>query len=348
MFNLSAHISHKVAHRALAVAVATIASFATSVSVVAPASRASAAANGYNWPVKPFDQPHPIRANFGDPRTTFDEPATAHGLMTSDGVFDFHFGIDISVSDGTAVYPVRSGTVSLLSGRTVAVSSGDGFVTEYWHIIPTVTPGQQVTAYETVLGHVMKGYEHVHFTERDHGRAVNPLTPGHLEPYEDSTTPRIRSISFRESNTGTELLPEYLHGRVVLIADGCDTPAMPVPGLWHDLPVAPALITWRIERAKDGKVVLREQKAFDTRVTIPPRRAFWQYYARGTRQNMSTFGKQRSWRAPGVYLYKLSRRPLDTARLANGIYQLVVTATDIRGNSSSSQQVFIVRNGKGL
>jgi hypothetical protein len=51
---------------------------------------------------------------------------------------------------------------------------------------------------------------------------------------------------------------------------------------------------------------------------------------------------------PGVYLYKLTRTPFDTTRLPNGIYTLRVTATDIRGNTSSSRQVFIVHNGHAL
>ena len=63
------------------------------------------------------------------------------------------------------------------------------------------------------------------------------------------------------------------------------------------------------------------------------------------RQNVATFGIQRAWRTPGTYLYRLTRTPLDTRRLPNGVYRLVVTATDIRGNSGSLEQVFIVRNG---
>jgi hypothetical protein len=236
--------------------------------------------------------------------------------------------------------------VSLHNARTVTVESGDGFAAQYWHIVPAVRPGRRVTAYETVLGHVMKDYGHVHFTELDHGRAVNPLAPGHLAPYQDSTRPTVLSISFRQSDTGPELLPEFVHGRVVLIASACDKPALPVPGDWNDLPVAPALLTWRIERAKDGKMVRPTRTAFDARVTNPPDSQFWQYYARGTRQNMTTFAEQRAWREPGTYLYKLTRQPFDTSRLATGIYQLVVTATDMRGNRSSSKQVFIVRNGK--
>lgn len=312
-------------------------------SPLVPTTRASAASSSYNWPVAPFDRPHPVRANFGDPRTTFNSLPTPHGLMTSGGIFALHFGIDISTPDGTAVYPVRSGVASLVNGRAVGVDSGSGFTTQYWHIIPAIKPGQRVEAYKTVLGHVMKGYEHVHFSEISHGRFVNPLAPGHLGPYQDTTIPRVTAISFRESELGPELLPEYLHGRVVPIVQAYDKPALPVPGDWNDLPVAPALITWRVETAKNHKVVLPYQKGFDVRLALPTD-PFWQCYARGSRQNMATFKKQRAWREPGVYLYRLGRGYFDTTHIRNGIYALVVTATDIRGNQSSTRQVFIVRN----
>lgn len=335
------------ARRRIALSLAALSLGALLVPFVLPATRASAAGSGYNWPVKPFDRPHPVRANFGDPRTTFAGPPTPRGLMTSGGIFELHFGIDIATSDGTAVYPVRSGIASLVNGRAVGVDSGDGFVAEYWHIVPAIRPGQKVEAFETVLGHVMKGYEHVHFTEIDNRRIVNPLAPGHLGPYQDRTTPRVTSISFRQSDTGPDVLPEFVHGRVVLIARAYDVTALPVPGDWNDLPVAPALLTWRVESAKYGKVVVRERTAFDVRTTLPDE-DFWQCYARGTRQNMATFNGQRAWRVPGVYLYKLTRTPFDTTRLPNGIYTLRVTATDIRGNTSSSRQVFIVHNGHAL
>jgi hypothetical protein len=333
--------------RAIVLSLVALSLAALAVSCVIPTARASAAGRGYRWPVKPFDRPHPVRANFGDPRTTFSGPPTPRGLMTSSGIFALHFGIDIATPDGTAVYPVRSGVASLINDRVVAVDSGGGFVAEYWHIVPTIKPGQKVEAFKTVLGHVMKGYEHVHFTEIDRGRIVNPLALGHLSPYDDRTTPRVSSIWFRESDTGPEVLPEFVHGRVVMIAQAYDMPALPVPGDWANLPVAPALITWHVEHAKDGNVVLRERTAFDVRSTLPDE-DFWQCYARGTRQNMANFDGQRAWREPGVYLYMLSRIPFDTTRLANGIYALVVTAADIRGNRSSTRQVFIVRNGHAL
>jgi hypothetical protein len=218
------------ARRRIALSLAALSLGTLLVPFVLPATRASAAGSGYNWPVKPFDRPHPVRANFGDPRTTFAGPPTPRGLMTSSGIFELHFGIDIATSDGTAVYPVRSGIASLVNGRAVGVDSGDGFVAEYWHIVPAIRPGQKVEAFKTVLGHVMKGYEHVHFTEIDNRRIVNPLAPGHLGPYQDRTTPRVTSISFRQSDTGPEVLPEFVHGRVVLIAGAYDVTALPVPG----------------------------------------------------------------------------------------------------------------------
>jgi hypothetical protein len=132
-----------------------------------------------------------------------------------------------------------------------------------------------------------------------------------------------------------------------MIANAFDTPALSVPGVWADLPVAPALVTWRIERAHDGKIAVSTHTAFDVRRTLPTT-PFWAHYARGTRQNMATFATQRAWREPGVYLYKLTTTPFDTGHLTNGIYRLVVTATDIRGNSGSIGRTFIVHNGRPL
>jgi hypothetical protein len=263
--------------------------------------------------------------------------------MTAGGIFELHNGLDISALNGTPVYAVRSGTVSLLNSETVTVDSGDGFVAQYWHVAPAVQPGQQAIADQTVLGNV-KGFEHVHFTELDNGRPVNPLAPGHLCPYLDTTVPQVAAISFRSSSSGPELLPEFVHGKVVMTASAFDMPQLPAVGKWGDLPVAPALITWRIERARDGHLVVPEHTAFDVRSTLP-RTAFWKLYARGTRQNMTKFaGYPRAWRVPGVYLYRLTPQPFDTTSIPTGIYTLVATATDIRGNQGSTRQIFIIRN----
>jgi hypothetical protein len=107
--------------------------------------------------------------------------------------------------------------------------------------------------------------------------------------------------------------------------------------------VAPALVRWRVERVKTGKVVVSERTAFDVRSTLPSNDAFWTYYARGSHQNMLQFTTKRFWDQPGKYLYRLGD-VFDTRRLHDGLYQVVVTVSDTRGNSSSSSQLMTVYN----
>ena len=68
----------------------------------------------YGWPVKPFDQQHPVRGYFNDPRVL-------------DASHAFHFGVDVSAPDGTAVYAVAPGTVYIEDkGHAVAVLQSNG------------------------------------------------------------------------------------------------------------------------------------------------------------------------------------------------------------------------------
>ena len=299
---------------------------------------------GYGWPVKPFNRPHPVRANFGDPRMVFHGPATLRTLLDGTGSFSFHFGIDIYAPDGTAVYPVRSGTAIVRHQVRMEVDSGAGFSAQYWHVRPVVADGQHVEAGKTVIGYVIPGHDHVHFTELENGKPVNPLAPGHIEPYVDTTQPTVSRISFRMSETGRDIPAEFLHGRVLLIAAAFDMPAERVPGEWGNLPVAPARLTWHIARADTGRTIVPEREAFDVRHTMPSNDDFWSYYARGSRQNMTGFGGRRFWLQPGEYLYKLQPQPFDTRTLHNGVYALVVTASDTGGNHASLRQVFTVHN----
>ena len=302
----------------------------------------------YGWPVKPFDRPHAVRANFGDPRTIFAGPPSERTLLAGAGSFQFHFGIDISAPDGTRVYPVVSGRVVLAHKDWLAVAAGHGRTFGYWHVAPAVGAGAQVQAGVTVLGRIVKGARHVHLTERDHGVAVNPLAPGHLEPYSDHTKPLVDAVYFRRSVTSADLMPEFLHGRVELVASAYDLPPLPVPGAWHDLPVTPALVTWRIEQATTHRVVVREHTAYDVRGPMPSNDLFWRIYARGTHQNMSVFGKHFSYMQPGRYLFRLTPGGFDTRTLRDGVYDLIVTATDIRGNNSSLAVRFSVHNTPGV
>jgi murein DD-endopeptidase MepM/ murein hydrolase activator NlpD len=302
----------------------------------------------YSWPVRPFDRPHPVRGGFGDPRTIFLGPPTQRTLLSGIGSFQFHDGVDISAPDGTAVYPVESGTVRQITPAWVLVDSGHGVSFQYWHIAPAVSAGEDVDADSTVLGHILRESGHVHLTEFDNGDEVNPLAPGHLGPYADTTVPTVSSIEFRPTVTGADLMPELLRGRIEIVAGAYDMPAVPVPGPWHGLPVTPALLEWRIQSATGGKVVVPTHVAYDVRDHLPAQDKFWQVYARGTHQNMSVFGAHYSYMQPGVYSFRLAPGGFDTRTLPDGVYELVVTATDIRGNHSSREQRFSIHNRPGV
>jgi hypothetical protein len=346
----NSHTTLRAARRRTIVLIAlfSLAGAACTAAVAAGTQRgenAQSLSGSYNWPVKPFDQPHPVRGVFGDPRTSFDGPPTSAGL-NGRGSFSYHAGVDISAPDGTAVYPVRSGIAHLRSRETVVVTSESGDAFEYWHIVPSVREGQRVTAFETVLGRIRPGgYEHVHLTELRDGKPVNPLGPGHLTPYADHTRPQVDGAVYLDRN-GRELLPEFLRNRVQLVVSASDDTAMSVPGRWNGLPVVPARISWRIERAKDGTVVVPETEAFDVRARLP-RAAFWATYARGSRQNMANFAGHKMWRQPGVYLVRLTAS-FDTTDLKDDIYELVATATDSRGNAGVGRFVFTVHNKPGF
>src|SRR5262249_7826439 len=75
-----------------------------------------------------------VRGFFGDPR------------IGAQGGTSFHFGIDVSVPDGTPVYSVIAGTVHLnVAGgpQNIAVTS-PGVTHGYWHVVPAVADGQHV------------------------------------------------------------------------------------------------------------------------------------------------------------------------------------------------------------
>jgi murein DD-endopeptidase MepM/ murein hydrolase activator NlpD len=274
----------------------------------------------------------------------FDDPPTPQTLMSGGGSFTFHFGVDISAPDGTAAFPVVSGKVTHVESDWIGVDVGGGRSFQYWHLDAAVKTGQQVQARTTKLGTIKTDVEHVHLTEISGGKIVNPLAAGHLTPYADNTDPEVGSISFRTG--GSLLLPNFLRGLVEIVAEAYDFPTLPVPGAWQGMPTAPALLTWRIDDL-DGQAVVPETTAADFRTTIPDNALFWNYYGRGSYQNFCVFGPHFSWAQPGCYLFALTREPFDTKSIPDGVYDLVVTATDIRGNQGSLTRRFTVHNRPG-
>ncbi len=277
----------------------------------------------YPWPVRPFRRRHPVRGNFGDPRTIFNPIV---------GLYSFHNGVDIVAEPGTKVYPVVSGVARLAGAQEVVVRTRDGHSFQYSHVAPAVRNGQRVDALKTVLGTVVPRAAHVHLTEIANGIVQNPLAPGHLTPYGDRRPPSVRGLSFRDG-AGRELDPEALRSAIAVVAWADDETSLPVPGRWHGLPVAPARLTWRLT-APSGAVAA-EGTGFDFRTTIPDNDSFWLVYASGTFQNAPAVGRERRLGVPGRYLYALGPAPLDTDALPSGRYLLTVTAEDVCGNRGS-------------
>ncbi len=301
-------------------------------STAAAGSSEKGCIGAYHWPVTPFDKAHPVRANFGDPRTRFNGPNSAQTLLAGDGTFSFHQGVDISAPDASPVYAVASGTVVRARGGRVTVECGNGRSIQYWHIEPAVRVGNRAVAGETVLGFIQLKREHVHLTHLERNRPVNPLAPGHLAPYRDRTAPKVLEIAVRQRG-------ERLH----FVAEAVDAPALPVPGRWNGFPVTPARITWRIER--NGRVVERTRVAHDVRTSVPRNNAFWKTFARGTHQNWPIFAGKKLQFRPGTYLLKLSGDGFETRRLANGVYQIIVTAEDTAGNRAELSRRLVIGTG---
>ena len=327
--------SRKTSTGALAALLGSFLSLAIAGLVLDSAAQANSAGTGctgaYRWPVKPFDRQHPVRGNFGDPRTVFEGRRSQSTIESGDGMFQFHHGVDISAPDGSPVYAVADGTITRTHGDRVTVDCPNGRAIQYWHItVPAaVRVGQHAVAGKTLLAQL------------EGGQPVNPLSHGRLEPYRDGTPPSLLALSFRRSDLGAAIRPDRVSGRIYAYVEASDTPALPVPGRWNGFPVTPAVVSWRIETAR-GRAVVTDRVAWDVRRTIPSTAAFWLSYARGSHQNWPVFSDGKARGMTGRYVFRLSTSPLDTDRLGAGTYVLVVKVADTAGNRDAIRMSFRV------
>jgi hypothetical protein len=277
---------------------------------------APGSAAAYSWPLKPFDEQHPIRAYFDDPRLLF-------------GADSFHFGIDICAADGTPVYAVAPGVAHVHSDNVAIVSGAETF--GYWHVKPEVAQDAHVELHQRI-GTVIPRWGHVHFAESVGGVYVNPLRPGALEPYVDTTSPTIAGISAQ--SRGKPVLSQHVTGTVGLVATAFDTPPAPLPPApWSLTRVTPAVLKWRIVR--DTAVVRPWHTVVDFRNSLLPPELFTTIYAPGTTQNRANH--------PGRYRFWLTRT-WDTRSLADGLYRIEVAAYDTQGNSGHASAVLRIAN----
>jgi hypothetical protein len=272
----------------------------------------------YCWPLKPFNKAHPVRAYLNDPRVSGKSRA-------------FHFGIDVSAPDGAAVFAVEAGTVHLEGGRSLSVvSPASGRAFGYWHVIPAVAHHQWVDR-QQLLGHVEPPWGHVHFAERWRQAYRNPLRAGALEPWIDKKAPHIAAIELFD---GTRKVPPgKVRGAVDVIVEASAMPPLSVPAPWAGMPVAPAVIRWRVRRA--GKTVRPWHTPVDLRLRMLDQELFAKVYAPGTRQNHPN--------KPGRYRYYLAHT-WSTKLLPNGHYELDVEAANVAGHKASASLPFTIAN----
>ena len=125
-----------------------------------------------------------------------------------------------------------------------------------------------------------------------------------------------------------------MHGSVVLTVEAYDRPQLASPAPWLRMPVAPAIVGWRMTTLA-GKAVVPGHKIVDFTRGLPPQSSFWTVYARGTYQNNPRFNRQVYLGLPGCYVFNLTPAAIDTHQFPNGIYQLTASAYDARGHRAT-------------
>jgi len=325
------------------------------------------------WPLRSLHRQHPIRSSFLDPR----------GEMEI-GRGGYHFGIDISVDDARPdlraprglshrVYAVESGEASDVLGaprhrrcdaRRVSIAHFD-----YWHVSPTVAPGQHVEAGQPI-GWSCRGEWHVHLAEwtRVNGARiwVNPLhRNGKLAPYVDSAPPVVASLRFfgpkdvRRAPFGQDqpevmkpVSPVRLHGLVELRAEIGDPQShwgfVARHPHWETL-LHPYRVSVSIRSRRTRHVVLSRVSFQSDQL---PRTPYLVHYAPETTESlpipqcrtapslMSCSGSY--WFRP----FSRFRRELwDTRSVRDGAYVVTVRAWDVAGNEGSSSARVVVDNG---
>ena len=235
----------------------------------------------------------------------------------------------MSALDGTAVYAVLGGRVSIDHENITVVEVEGERSHSYWHVVPAVKHGSRVRR-GGLLGHIAEGWGHVHLAERREGAYWNPLRRGAMGPYEDHGAPVVSRIV-------TSRPLSEIFGQVDLIVETFDRPPLSAPQpAWHGMPVTPALVRWRLVR--NARAYVPWRIASDFRTSFVPKIGgkppsdvhFGTIYAPGTRQNKPN--------KPGLYRIWLARR-FDTRPFPDGDYRLDVEAADIRGKASRSHLV---------
>jgi hypothetical protein len=326
--------------------------------------------NYHGWPVRPLHSQHPIRGSFLDPRG-----------IDENGLAGYHFGIDVNVNDAHPeagaptgfshrVYAMESGRARSVRGAPHVCGNRRLEVGHfsYWHVSPTVRPGQTVKA-GTPIGWTCTGEWHVHVSEWQlvGGKRVwvNPLlATGKFAPYVDTEPPIVSGMRFftpprtpwdpdtslRGLDSASTLSPTRLHGLVDLRAQIEDAQSFwgflrHNPG--YETPHHPYRVAVEI-RARSGKIVLQRISFQSDQLPVTP---YLVHYAPGSVQNGSMdecVHSPQGGSCPGTYWFRpFSRDRLEywnTRAVPNGAYHVTVVAWDLKGNVGSLTVPTVVAN----
>lgn len=319
------------------------------------------------WPVRPHHRQHPIRGSFLDPR-----PDPELGAV-------YHDGVDVAVRDDRPergapanrthrVYAIEGGPVSSATPRGSRGTVRIGHF-GYGHIDPVVQAGD-IVAPGQHIGWTCKDDWHLHLTEflltSGAPLRVNPLrSGGKVRPYVDTARPVIREIRFytlasppwtrrpqtsvaRFPAAGTRLARHDLSGRVDVRVRASDPQSF--IGWFQELPWLaaahhPFRLAVMVVDSATGRTVRRRESYRAEQVPDQPAS---RHYAPGTDQNLPAGGCMRRHAeipCDGVYWFRLFPLGWDTARLADGRYEVRVRAWDVEGNIASASVGVTLANG---
>jgi hypothetical protein len=256
------------------------------------------------WPLQPFHRQHAIRAGINELR-----PA------------NFHVGVDIEAADFQPVYAIQSGYARIRYPGTgdVNVDVGSFY---YWHVNPTVAPGQYVVAYRTMIGRVLHGFGHLALSEGTTSDYLNPLRPGgSLRPYTDTEPPVIG-------------IPRvFADGRVIVAAFD---PQSFVERRRYETPaLAPSSLAWRLSDA-GGRPLTGLEWAMRGSQNFPPGLKPVLFAPGASNPGFVCFFTR--VRCIPNWTYRLAgglTPPLPLRSLPPGRYRLTVYAWDWAGNTSA-------------
>ena len=326
-----------------------------SIQTEAPApAQASCSANPnrrpVNWPVKPFNQAHIVRATFGgEPRGYV---SNIPGLtITTSNVLDYldnriiptsnaveqrgtHHGIDIVAPDNTPVYSIQDGFVSAnryTNADTVRVGQF-----EYTHLKNIIPVGTQVKAFETVLGYITDTSEHLHLTyfiNEDSRTPLNPLTHLNLPGYCDQNSPQFPAdwliVKTPERNpyaTGTG-------GPVEIFVEAYDVSGNKSPYNGGVEPKTGINRIWATIK-ENGNVVQTGIVRDFNRTTVDPQESIWVFSPTSNRVRAKFVSQREDFTK---FEYRLTRdKPLQMN--PGSIYNISVTIEDAFGNQTKASQ----------